>query len=96
MTRFELFKQKDIDELSQWIDLHGQFDGSPWIKWFDKNYCNNCEPIPCHYVDSKNEILCSYCELHNKCKFLEDLLSEPPNNKQLIKMWLETEADENE
>lgn len=92
MTRFEEFKNMNIDEFAEWLDKYCAFDESPWIKWFDELYCKKCEPIMCHYEDSKNEFPCSYCELEDKCKFFPDL-DEAPDNKMIIKMWLELEVD---
>ena len=90
ITQFKLLKTKNIDEFAEWLDKHGQFDGSPWMKWYDENYCKKCEPIMCHYPDSKVEFPCSWCELNNnKCKFFPQL-DEAPDNKKIIKMWLNT------
>ncbi len=52
MTNFAKFHSMDIDELSEWLDKYGVFDGKPWFEWFDKTYCNNCEAIMCHYEGS--------------------------------------------
>ena len=38
MTVFESIPFKDIDKLAEWLDKHSG-DDSPWILWFDKNYC---------------------------------------------------------
>lgn len=91
MTQFEKFKNIDIDQLAEWMDEYGQLDGSPWMSWFDHKYCNNCEPIMCHYVDSEHEFPYSWCELKGKCKFFPDL-KETPDIKMIIKMWLESEV----
>lgn len=93
MTRFEYFKNMGIDTFSEWLDEHGQFDDSPWMMDFDRKYCQNCEPIMCHYEDSEREFPCSYCEVHEKCKFFPDMI-EAPGNKEIIKMWLESEVEE--
>ena len=87
MTNFEKFKSMNIEELSEWFDQYGQFDDSPWGNWFNERYCENCESIMCHYEDSKYEFPCSWCELHNKCKFFQEL-DDVPDNKDIIKMWL--------
>ena len=93
MTQFDKFKNMDIDQLADWLDEHGQFDGSPWISWFDYKYCKNCPDIMCHYLDSEYEFHCSWCELEGKCKYFSDL-NEAPDNKMIIKMWIESDADE--
>ena len=103
MTNFEKFTTSDIDALARFLDKHGAFNGSPWMKWFDENYCKKCEPIKC---DSKTAqtvlrispfycsgVTCAYCELEDKCKFFPDL-DYIPDNEDIIKMWLELEVEE--
>lgn len=90
MTQFEKFKNMDIDQLTEWMDKHGQFDGSPWMSWFDHKYCKNCECIMCHHVDSEHKFPCSWCELEGKCKYFPDL-DETPDNKMIIKIWLKSD-----
>lgn len=46
----------------------------------------------CKYEDGEREFPCSYCELNGNCKFFPDL-DEVPDNKKIIKMWLETEIE---
>ena len=93
MTQFEKFNLMDIDTLAEWICEHGEFDGSPWCKWFDETYCRKCEPVMCHYPNSKREFPCAWCELERKCKFFMNL-NEQPDSKDVIKMWLESEVKE--
>ena len=92
MTGFEKFKSMNEEELASWIDKYGQFDNSPWMTWFDKLYCSNCESIICHYKDSSREFPCAWCELEHKCKFFPEM-KETPDNKDMIKMWLQTEVE---
>ena len=101
MTWFEKFKTQNIDELADWLDKYGQFDGAPWITWFNKKYCTNCEPISLAMkecgrifgcIGSGDTVDCSYCEVKGKCKFFSDF-SESLNNKQIIKLWLESEVE---
>ena len=91
-TIFGKFKSMNIDELAEWLDEYGQFDSSPWMSWFDQKYCKNCEDIMCKYEDGEREFPCSYCELNGNCKFFPDL-DEAPDNKRIIKMWLESEVE---
>lgn len=93
MTRFEQIKLMNIDELSKWLDAYGQFDGSPWMDWFDGLYCQNCPSIICHYENGYGEFPCCWCEINDKCKFFPEM-DEMPNNKEIIKMWLESEVKE--
>lgn len=92
ITWFEKFKLMDIEEFTEWLDEHGRFDNSPWMKWFDKLYCSNCESIMCRYEDSNIEFPCAWCELEHKCKFFPEL-KESPDNKDMIKMWLQAEVE---
>ena len=109
MTNFKRLQTMTIDELAEWLDKHGQFDLSPWLTWWDKNYCSNCESIKCKYVDAKEklgfsvssyydrEIECAYCELADesgvkKCRFFPEL-NDVPSNLDIIKLWLNKEAD---
>ena len=84
MTVFESIKSKDIDELVKWIDKHTTIDNSPYITWWDNNYCNKC------MVEIKDGHEYGWCELHNKCKYFQDMDS-IPSCEQVIKMWLESE-----
>ena len=38
------------------------------------------------------EVDCTYCELNNHCKFFPQI-AEIPDNKEVIKMWLNEAAD---
>ena len=93
MKKFEKFKSMDIDTLTEWLDQNIEFDSSPWMKWFDELYCKNCESIIYHYPDSKYEFPCSWCEINNKRRFFPEM-DEAPDNKEIIKMWLESEVKE--
>lgn len=103
MTKFESIKSKNIDKLAEWLDKYGQYDDSAWSKWFDKTYCQKCEAVAMpreeyariigwDYSDYSGGIICNYCEVNNKCRYFQDM-DEMPNNKEIIKMWLETEED---
>ena len=93
MTNYEYIKSMSIDKFSEWVDKYGQFDSSPWLTWFDQKYCNNCEDIMCKYEDGEREFPCSYCELNGNCKFFPDLY-DVPDNKMIIKMWLESKVED--
>lgn len=90
MTVFDGFKSKNIDELAEWFDKHSNGDDS-WIRWFDKKYCRNCECIPIDESMPWRE--CAYCEVHNKCRFFPEM-EEAPSCKQIAKLWLESEAED--
>lgn len=94
MTVFENFKNKNIDELANWLAEHCMFDSAPWWRFWDKNYCNKCkEEIAVDEDGYEKE--CAYCELHGNCRFFKEM-NEIPDNKQTIKMWLESEDVNNE
>lgn len=93
ITHFEEIKTMDIDELSKWIDENGQFDGSPWMKWWNSTYCHNCESVMAFvpYLNRKRE--CAWCELNGKCKFFPEM-DRVPSCKDIVKIWLESEVEE--
>ena len=45
MRVFDVLQTKSIDELAKWIDKYKVWDDAPWVIWYDKKYCKNCEPI---------------------------------------------------
>lgn len=92
MNNWVKLKNMSTEDFAEWLDKYGMFDNSPWMIWFDKQYCSNCESIMCHYEDSTHEFPCSYCEWNGNCKFFPDL-DESPDNKMIIKMWLESEVE---
>lgn len=102
MTRFEEFKNMDIEALAKWICENGQFDGSPWCEWWDEKYCSKCESVMCkaeEVLDKlgfepfyEKDVECAYCELHKKCKYFLDW-EEQPDSKDILKLWLESETE---
>lgn len=92
MNNWAKLKNMSTEDLAEWLDQYGQFDNSPWITWFDQKYCKNCEDIMCKYENGEREFPCSYCEVYDTCKFFPDL-HEVPDNKMIIKMWLEMEVE---
>lgn len=92
MTVFENVKSKNIDEFVDWLDKVGMHDGSPWMKFFDDNYCKKCEPEVADDPDAGWQLCNMYCELHDKCKYFKDI-DNVPSIKQIIKMWLESEYE---
>lgn len=107
MTNIERLKAMSLEELAEWLDENGMFDGSPWNTWFTNRYCENCESIECKYDRAKTDlgitpfydetIECAYCELADesgikRCRFFPEL-DDIPNNKKIIEMWLIEEVD---
>lgn len=91
MTIFDVFKSKNIDELSEWLDEHIMPDAAPWIKWFDSKFCKQCKEESFYDEESGVETICMWCEYYDKCKFFEHL-GNIPDCKQVAKMWLESEV----
>lgn len=91
MTVFDNITNKNIDELAEWLSEHCNFDSAPWWKYFDENYCNRCE-AEVVVDDDGYEKDYGYCELHNNCRFFKEM-EFIPDNKQTIKMWLESECN---
>lgn len=102
MTNLEYLQMLPIDAFAEWLNKNGQFDGSPWMDWFNNKYCKNCEPIVCNEVEHQDElglkppwlsdtIECAYCELEKKCKFFKEF-DEAPDNKKIIELWFTEEV----
>lgn len=93
-TNADKIKSMTNEELAEWLGKYGNFEESPWLNWFDNNYCSNCESEIVSYTDSKGDnrnMECAWCEVFGKCKFFQDI-SNIPDDKHMIKMWLESEA----
>lgn len=82
MKVFDSLRNKTIDELAEWLDEYMMFDGSPYLKWWDDNYCKKC------MNDEEEQI---WCELNGNCVFFKEE-KDIPNSKEMIKMWLESEV----
>ena len=91
MTNFEKLKSMNEEEISEFLDNIVSTDDSPWIVWFNKRYCKNCETIrscariPDIYYDS------TYCEVNGNCRYFQDK-DDIPDNKEMIELWLESEG----
>lgn len=90
MAVFDKVTSKNIDEFAEWLDKYCYHDCAPWMDWFDKNYCKQCEGV-C-LVDEYPWIEYCWCEINKKCKFLPEM-DAAPDCKQIVKMWLESEDD---
>ena len=91
MKVIDKLKSQTVDEFIDWLDEYCRFEGSPWIQWWNENYCSKCPAMIGKYEDSDRELEFSWCELHDKCKFFPDM-DEVPDSKQIIRMWLESEV----
>ena len=88
MRVFDYLESKNIDELVDWIDKNFIAFSTPWWKWWHTTYCNECE-AEIVLNDNGFKIEYGYCELNNNCKYFQDMEC-VPDNKQVIKMWLES------
>ena len=94
MKVFDSIKDKNIDELAEWINEHLQFDFAPWWRHWDENYCGKCEPVV-FTDDEGDKTVFAYCEHYGNCRYFNEM-DEIPDHKQVIKMWLESESNLNE
>lgn len=92
MTVYENIKSKNIDEFAEWLDKYGFYEDSPWMDWWNKNYCGKCESEIVFAPYLNHNIECCWCELNNRCKFFPEM-DKQPSSKEMIKMWLESEAE---
>jgi hypothetical protein len=100
MTRYDQVTSKSLEELAEWLDVNGQHDDSPWIKWFDDKYCSNCESEVVTSDESeeklgfalwyKTKVDCAYCEVYNECRFFPNRRA--LSNKEIIELWLKEEV----
>lgn len=94
MIRFENIKNKNIDGFVEWLDEYYASDEAPWWTWWDNNYCKKCEPVMAYVPEFGDECECAWCEANDdKCKYFQDM-DKMPSNKQIIKMWLMSECEE--
>ena len=91
MTIFEKIKSMDIKEFAEWFENNCAHDYDPAITWWERNYCSKCEPEITQVEGyHKEEMEFCWCELHNKCKFFQNM-DKLPDTKEMIKLWLESE-----
>lgn len=90
MTNKEWLQQATEDELIEFFDNLDSFETSPYMSWWDKNYCSNCPAILCRYEDSNRDIPCSFCELENYCTFFPEI-DHIPDSKDMLRLWLNQE-----
>lgn len=103
MTNFENLKKMSLQDFTEWLQECGVFENTPWMKWFNENYCDKCESIIVKADDAEKvlgikpfldeEYECSYCEVYDDCcKFFPNGC---PSNKEIIRMWLEIKDETN-
>ena len=92
MIMFEKIKTTNIDELVEMLDKYSLNEHSPWFEWWDRKYCDNCIAEIAYNPEIGRDLPHGWCELHQNCRYFPEL-DDIPNSKQIIKMWLESEAD---
>ena len=93
--------QKDmtVQELAKFLDSVHDYDSSPWISYFQKEFCDKCEPIIATAPGSwsfepEKEYEFAPCELIN-----EDGTHNNPcgyancKTVELVKLWLNSEVE---
>ena len=102
MTNLKQIQSMSLEDFAKWLDEYGQFDNSPWMKFFNEKYCENCDSIKIDHEDAKTKLgldlfsweltaECAFCEINDHCKFFPDI-DGIPSNLETIRMWLEEEA----
>ena len=93
MKMIDKIKSKSLDEFAEWLDRYDScYRDSPWMNWWNKKYCDNCPSEIGRFEGSNRDVEFCWCELYDKCKFFQDM-DKIPNNKEMIKMWLESEGE---
>ena len=91
MTVFEKIKSMNIDEFAEWYDKHCTHDDDPCITWWNDTYCNNCELVIEDVEGYYYPLEFSWCEIHGKCRFFQDL-DKTPDTLHMTRLWLESEC----
>jgi hypothetical protein len=95
MTNFKKLQSMPLDELAKWLSKHLAFNDAPHMIWFDRNYCDKCEPEKIELEGNFDtyEYKFAYCDFERKCRFFPEM-DKVPDNLTTIKMWLEAEVEE--
>lgn len=92
MTKFEELQKLNLEQTVEWLSKCYNLIDAPWDRWFSETYCKKCEAIHAFVPEFKRDVSCAFCELNKKCKYFTEL-GHVPNNKDVIKLWLESEAE---
>lgn len=94
MNKYERLRSMTIDDMAGYLDACWSHDDDPSMEWWNKKYCNNCEPVYKYAECFNREVDFAWCEVNGgQCKYFPEL-DGLPDNRQIMKMWLE--SDENE
>ena len=92
MTVFKQIKNMTLDELAVWIRDNWLHDGDLVIDWWDKNYCQKCEPEKITFPNIDHEYECCYCEKYDKCRYFTEL-DKMPDDLMRVKLWLQSHVN---
>lgn len=92
MTNYEKFQSMDFEEMARWFE-EGNFDcdDTPWIIYFNDKYCKKCDVVKTKDKRFGEEIIYTYCELYDKCRYFKDEDGCPSDNL-MIRLWLNGEV----
>lgn len=93
MTNFEYIQAMPQEDFIDFLEKACSSDAGPWEEWFGNKYCNNCPPIIVSTEISHAKMKCGWCEIYGFCKFFTEL-GRVPNDKDVLKRWLEQEKEE--
>ena len=94
MTVFEKIKSMNINEFADYLNECWIHDNDPSMEWWNEKYCNNCESVNAYFEYINREMECAWCEINGeKCKFFPEFVT-TPNSKEIIKLWLESEYEQ--
>lgn len=112
MTVFDKILSYDKEQLIEFLSRCDSLEYSPWGIWWDNTYCKNCATVTYTQSDDYSplgiscpngrELKCAYCEIPGsdgirRCRFFpESNDDELLNNKKLIELWLNSEAEDGE
>lgn len=91
MTNYEKLRSKSVSELAEWFAEQFEYEYTPWDRWFNENYCSDCEPVIARLFEDNSEHECSFCEVNgDTCRYFpsKDILLDLP---LLIETWLKSE-----
>jgi hypothetical protein len=93
MTNFEKIKSLSVEGLSGWLDVIISKNIRPWKDWFNKEYCDKCEPEYIFHEWGGVDFPISFCEQEGYCKFFP-YSGTAIETRDIIEMWLNREVGE--
>lgn len=102
MTHFEkIFKDATPESIAEFLDCNGMWDNSPWLNWWDKQYCSKCDTVELTNCQAKEllgiespfegvNLVGSFCEVYKKCRYTDD---HEPTSKEIIEAWLNSQCE---